>query len=244
MKKVEKVSWADEEFQLNGDKYCDDVQARLEYLRNPCDYSALPYWKEVKFIKPANMEIYHENQWNILQENKKEGFIKVDKFFRVKHSLEQVDTKDLPKDFRCRTFDPNNEEDYHKVLEIIKLSYPNTNLTIDTLKEYTKSNVYDNNLWLFIDKINNDNHMPLAFGLADFDPFMKEGILEWIQVLPEYRGRGLGKLLVNELLVRMRVKARFATVSGDCNNITNPIGLYRKTGFTGNSIWYIAYKGQ
>lgn len=40
----------------------------------------------------------------------------------------------------------------------------------------------------------------------------------------------------------MKGKAKFATVSGDCNNTSNPIGLYRKTGFVGDSIWYIAYK--
>ncbi len=84
--------------------------------------------------------------------------------------------------------------------------------------------------------------LPFAFGLADLDSFMKEGILEWIQVLPEYRGKGIGKALVCELLTRMKGKARFATVSGDCNNINNPIKLYRKCGFVDNSIWYIAYE--
>lgn len=78
--------------------------------------------------------------------------------------------------------------------------------------------------------------------MADLDPYMKEGILEWIQVLPEYRRKGLGKALVCELLTRMKGKAKFSTVSGDCNNINNPINLYRKCGFIGNSIWYIAYE--
>lgn len=81
-----------------------------------------------------------------------------------------------------------------------------------------------------------------VFSAADLDSFMKEGILEWIQVLPEYRGKGIGTYLVNELLIRMKGKAKFATVSGDCNNINNPIKLYRKCGFVDNSIWYIAYE--
>lgn len=84
--------------------------------------------------------------------------------------------------------------------------------------------------------------MPVAFGIADFDSLVKEGILEWIQVLPEHRGKGFGKFLVAELLRRMKGIAKFATVSGDCNNISNPIGLYRKSGFVGDSNWYIAYK--
>ncbi len=129
-----------------------------------------------------------------------------------------------------------------KALEIIQISYQNTDLTKDKLKDYIKSNVYKNELWIFIDKINNGMYTPIAFGIGDFDPLVKEGILEWIQVLPEYRGKGFGKLLVAELLMRMKGKANFATVSGDCNNISNPIGLYRKSGFVGDSIWYIAYK--
>lgn len=229
-------------FQLNWDKYCDDVHDRLSYLRNPCDYSALPYWKETTFNKPDNIKIYHEREWNQLPENIKEDFVEVDKFFRVKHPLVQIYMQDLPKDFKFRNFDPNNEEDYDKALEIIKLSYANTNITKDTLKEYTKRNVYENELWIFIDKINNGMDMPVAFGIADFDPFMREGILEWIQVLPEYRRKGLGKSLVSKLLMRMKGKAKFATVSGDCNNTNNPINLYRKLGFVGDSIWYIAYK--
>lgn len=214
----------------------------LSYLKNPCDYSALPYWKETTFTKSDNVKVYHESEWNKLSENTKEEFIKVDKFFRIKHTLEQINNQDLPKDCRYRTFEPNKEEDFDKALEIIKISYPNTDLTKDTLKEYTKNNVYKNELWVFIDKINNGMYMPVAFGIADFDSLVKEGILEWIQVLPEHRGKGFGKFLVAELLRRMKGIAKFATVSGDCNNISNPIGLYRKSGFVGDSNWYIAYK--
>lgn len=215
---------------------------RLLYLKNPCDYSALPYWKETTLTNPDNIEVYHESEWNKLSKNTKEEFIKVDKFFRIKHNLDLINEEALPKNCRYRTFDPNSQEDFDKALEIITISYPNTDLTKDRLKEYIKSDVYKNELWVFIDKINNGRYKPIAFGIADFDPLVKEGILEWIQVMPEYRGKGFGTFLLTELLRRMKGKAKFATVSGDCNNISNPIGLYRKTGFVGDSIWYIAYK--
>ncbi len=155
----------------------------------------------------------------------------MDKFFRIKHNLEKIDNQDIPEKCRYRTIDP-----------IIQICYSNTDLRGDKLKEYTKSDVYNNELWIFIDKMNNGIYMPVAFGIADFDSLVKEGILEWIQVLPEYRGKGFGKFLVAELLRRMKEKAKFATVSGDCNNISNPINLYRKMGFIGDSIWYIAYE--
>lgn len=233
-----------EENKLQASKiYIDDVKARLAYEKNPCDYSALPYWKETTFTKPDNIEVYHESTWNKLSKNTKDEFIRVDKFFRIKHTLEQINSVDLPKNCRYRTFNPNCEKDFDKALEIIQISYLNTDLTKDKLKEYIKSDIYRGELWIFIEKINDDDiYTPLAFGIADFDSQVKEGILEWIQVLPEYRKKGLGKALVVELLRRMKGKAKFATVSGDCNNISNPIGLYRKTGFIGDSIWYIAYK--
>lgn len=78
-------------------------------------------------------------------------------------------------------------------------------------------------------------------GIADFDREAKEGILEWIQVLPEYRGKKIGKMIVNELLFRMK-NADFATVSGKINNRTNPERLYRSCGFVGNDIWHVLTK--
>ena len=36
--------------------------------------------------------------------------------------------------------------------------------------------------------------------------------------------------------------ATFATVSGQCNNPTNPEALYRKCGFTGSDVWHVLRK--
>lgn len=212
-----------EVFQSKWNKYCDDVHDKLSYQRNPCDYSSLPYWKEITFQKPDYIKIFHEYQWIKLPENKKENFKKVDKFFRIKHPLEQIDIPNLSKGYKFGTFNPDSEKDYDVALKIIELSYSNIDITKETLKAYLKSEVYEKNLWVFIDEINNKENISVAFGMADLDPYMKEGILEWIQVLPEYRRKGFGKALVCELLTRMKGKAKFATVSGDCNNINNPI---------------------
>lgn len=78
--------------------------------------------------------------------------------------------------------------------------------------------------------------------MADLDKDLKEGILEWIQVLPAYRGKKIGQLIVNELLKRMIGKANFATVSGKVSNTTKPEMLYRKCGFTGDDLWHILTK--
>ena len=60
-----------------------------------------------------------------------------------------------------------------------------------------------------------------------------------MQVLPQKRGRGLGKAIVNELLIRLKSKAKFVTVSGQIDNKTNPEALYRKCGFKGDDIWCV-----
>lgn len=130
-------------------------------------------WKETTFTRPDNIKVYHESQWNKLLEDSKEECIKVDKFFRIKYNLDQINNQDLPKNCRYRTFDPNNEKDFDKALEKIQISYSNTDLTKDKLKEHTKSDVYKNELWIFIDKINNGIYTPVAFGVADLDPIVK-----------------------------------------------------------------------
>ena len=82
----------------------------------------------------------------------------------------------------------------------------------------------------------------MATGIAELDREIGEGVLEWIQVSKSHRGCGLGSYIVSQLLWRMKDKARFVTVSGQCYNPTNPEGLYRKCGFTGNDVWHILRK--
>ena len=59
-------------------------------------------------------------------------------------------------------------------------------------------------------------------GIADYDEEVGEMILEWIQVIPSFRGLGYGQYIVNNLLSRAQGKAKFATVSGKVNDKTNP----------------------
>lgn len=95
---------------------------------------------------------------------------------------------------------------------------------------------------LWITAVDNANACVVGCGIADFDMEIKEGIIEWIQVLPAYRGKKIGQLIVNELLKRMEDIADFATVSGKVNNQTAPEILYRKCGFVGNDVWHVLTK--
>ena len=105
------------------------------------------------------------------------------------------------------------------------------------MSQYLLRPVYDAALWLTVK--DDQTGAIAATGIAELDREIGEGVLEWIQVSKGYRGKGLGSFIVSELLWRMKDKTDFVTVSGQCNNPTNPEKLYRKCGFTGNDTWHI-----
>ncbi|MDY6866369.1 MAG: GNAT family N-acetyltransferase [Chloroflexota bacterium] len=61
--------------------------------------------------------------------------------------------------------------------------------------------VFEPDLWVWI--MDEEEDQPAALGIAELDNRVPEASLEWIQVLPGYRGRGLGKAIVAELLRRV-----------------------------------------
>ncbi len=89
--------------------------------------------------------------------------------------------------------------------------------------------------------INAEGGRMAASGIAEYDDVCREGSIEWLQVIPEYRRRGLGRKIVSVLLSRLRdMGAGFATVSGDLDSPCRPAELYRKCGFAGDDVWYIS----
>ena len=75
-------------------------------------------------------------------------------------------------------------------------------MTESELQQFTNRTVYDATLWIAAK--DSRTGAVAATGIADLDREIREGILEWIQVSPEYRGCGLGRWLVCELLRRMQ----------------------------------------
>ena len=203
-----------------------------EYLNNPCGTLSIPYWKAKNITIPPDMRILHDRDFlsDILSEYTDE------KFFRLYHSL-----KDIPEvamdDFEIATA---TRRDIKTIVQIINDSYTDISVNPELIKSYTQTPVYNENLWIMVKEKATGNFV--GCGLADYDTEVKELILEWIQVLPEYRGKKIGQLIVTELLFRMKDVADFATVSGKVDNETNPEALYRKCGFEGNDVWHILHK--
>ena len=157
-------------------------------------------------------------------------------YFRLFHSLEEVKSVVLD-DIAIVTA---KHEDIPCFVEVINQSYTDLSVTYEQLMGYTQTEVYHPEMWIMA--VNKADSSVVGCGIADVDRELKEGILEWIQVVPTYRGKKIGQLIVNELLKRMSGIAEFATVSGKVNNQTSPELLYRKCGFVGDDVWHILMK--
>lgn len=202
------------------------------YLNNPCSSSSIPYWKAKNISVPDNMKIVHERDFSteLLKEYEDETY------FRLHHSMKKL-TKPEPEDYDIVTA---SLEDIETIVSVINGSYTDLQVNKEQIQSYTKTLVYRPELWILIKESATGNCV--GCGIADFDVEAKELILEWIQVLPQYRGKNIGTAIVKELLWRGGEYAKFATVSGKVENKTKPEVLYRKCGFTGNDVWHILRK--
>ncbi|KUH33402.1 hypothetical protein APY94_06150 [Thermococcus celericrescens] len=161
-------------------------------------------------------------------------------YFRLIHKNQKIKETKPPQGFRIANVDIKREIDI--VADIIKKCYEDINVNPEIVKSWTKHPVFDPNLWIWV--IDSEKNTPAGLGIAEFDPTIREGSLEWIQVLPEYRGKGIGKTIVLELLRRLQDRAAFTTVSGEVNNKTKPEIIYRRCGFQGNDVWWLLIKNE
>ena len=209
-----------------------EIELLAAYKKNPCGVLSIPYWKNKSITIPANMRIVHDRDFSTseYQEYKDEPY------FRLFHSLEEIKTV-APDGIAIVTA---KQEDIPHFVDVINQAYTDLSVTYEQLIGYTQSEVYHPELWVMA--VNQADSSVVGCGIAELDRELNEGILEWIQVLPAYRGKKIGQLIVNELLKRMVGIAEFATVSGKVNNVTSPEMLYRKCGFVGEDVWHILTK--
>lgn len=199
------------------------------YRANPCRTLSIPYWKSKHISIPPSMRIVHDAEYR----KGSYGEYHDEPYFRLFHALENVHATPV----HGVSIATATQEDIPLLAEVINRSYTDLSVTVEQLESYTRTEAYCPNLWIIA--YDHVNACVAGCGIADFDPELREGVLEWIQVLPACRGRKIGQLIVNELLARMTGMAAFATVSGKVNNATSPEMLYRKCGFVGNDVWHI-----
>lgn len=199
------------------------------YKENPCGVLSIPYWKNKQISVPENMRIVHEKEY--IKDNYPDYHD--EPYFRLYHALKDVPNVTLD----GISIVSAKYDDIPRFVDAINQSYTDLSVTHEQLSGYTKTDVFCPELW--IAAIDNATSCVVGCGIADFDKELSEGIIEWVQVIPSYRGKKIGQLIVTELLTRMADIAKFATVSGKVHNPTSPETLYRKCGFTGNDVWHI-----
>ncbi|MBU1093178.1 MAG: GNAT family N-acetyltransferase, partial [Firmicutes bacterium] len=162
-----------------------------EYLSNPCGSSSIPYWKDKIIDIPSNVQIYHEKDFINIEAK----YLKLDKYFRLIHRLEHIPIEDHKVQIVIQ------KNDIDELMNMINICYQKENIQVSKkdVEQWISRSVFDEDLWVKI-TINGEI---IASGIAEFDFETKEGILEWIQVLPEYQGCGFGKLIVNALINRL-----------------------------------------
>ena len=198
---------------------------REEYLKDPCGTLSVPYWKWIGIEVPEHMRIIHHRDWN--------GGEIGEQYFRLMHDLKHIPSVDTG----CYEIVAATQADFDTISCVVNCCYQDMHMDRLWLSQLTKTPAYDPELWILVRHLQGGAIAGCA--VADLDTACREGIIEWVQVLPEYQRQGVGMLMVSCLLERMRGKADFATVSGKLDNGTCPEKLYRKCGFTGDDIWHI-----
>ena len=197
------------------------------YLANPCKASSLPFWKTNAVTIPDNMKVVLEDD---LQSIDIREYCD-ERFFKLIHRMNDIEKPSLDMGYRMARC---GVREYAKH---IYECYSDVGISAEDLEQYQTHVVHDRDLWIAITECGQDTI--IASSIAEIDTAIREGVLEWIQVSPEYRGKGLGKFVVNELLWRMKDKVDFATVSGKVDNTTNSRELYKVCGFTDEEIWHV-----
>ena len=197
-----------------------------EYIQNPCGTLSIPYWKAKTLTLPGSVRIIHCSDWN-------GQYSDYQRFFRIKHNLKELRPVDC--DYDTLSIDHQAAE----LSEMMNACYHHENIVVteEDIMRWKQHETFREDLCIYI---NADGGKMAASGIAEYDEACREGIIEWVQVLPEYRGRGLGEKIAAVLLSRLKsIGADFVTVSGNLDNTSKPLELYRKCGFTGDDIWYV-----
>lgn len=199
------------------------------YLADPCGASSLPFWKTGRIAVPEQTRIVRDDAYDAAAY----AAWRDERFFKLRRALTDVKIPALPDGYRLADI---GAAEYARH---IGACYEKESVTAAELDGYRTHPVYDPALWV---ALATEGGEIAATGIAELDARIGEGVLEWIQVSPAHRRKGLGAFVVNELLWRMKARAAFATVSGRLDNRTNPLALYEACGFGDKVVWHILTK--
>jgi GNAT superfamily N-acetyltransferase len=147
----------------------------------------------------------------------------------------------IPAGFQIAVADPTSEA--AEISRLMNAAYPSLPrlTTPERLGELASADYYLADGWFFL--IERDTGQRVGLAICGYCPEMKEGFIEWIQVVPRLRNQGFGRLLVHEAIRRIHGQSRFITASGNLDAPFALGGLYKACGFVQIRQWTILGQG-
>ena len=198
-----------------------------KYLLNPTASSALSYWRTCHIEVPEGVHVISESDFDPEKSPNHQDSV----YFKMLHDLEKVGEVRIPADLAL------SAGEVIDFVRHINSCYEDLGISLEEAESYMNREVYESDLWICLRE--RETNLIVASGIAECDKESGEGYLDWIQVSPDYRGRGLARAIVNELLQRLRDRANFVTVSGREDNLTRPDRLYERCGFKEKHLWHV-----
>ena len=203
-----------------------------KYLENPCGLLSIPWWKHLRMTLPPHITILHHREYT----PEAASGCREQVYFRLSRDLRNIPAFTVA-NIRLEQLSP---DDAALTAAIINGSYEDIRVTESQVLAMQDSPAFCPQLWVLAREERSGEAAGCAMG--EFDPESGEMSIEWVQVLPAFRRKGIGSALVSELLRRAPAGAAFVTVSGQADNAADPEGLYRRCGFTGRDYWHILRK--
>jgi len=96
--------------------------------------------------------------------------------------------------------------------------------------------VFHPHAWLWA--VDRATKRPTGLAVADVDSEAQEASLVCLEVLPDHRNRGVGTMLLQELIARLERMAPVTTATLPLRSGTHPDHLFSACGFSGHAIWW------
>ncbi len=133
------------------------MEARKQYLENPCRAASVPYWKAVCISVPDNIRILHDSEFNteLLRRYVDEPY------FRLQHRMMELKPVSLPEGYSLY------EATVPDFVEHINSCYEDIGITVSELQSYLAREQYSPELWLAVR--DDCNGKIAATGIAELD---------------------------------------------------------------------------
>ncbi len=163
------------------------------------------------------------------------------RYFRANLPTPEAADGSIPPGYAISNFDP--ERDLEAASRLMNAAYPSLHqlMTPEKLRRMAEAPYHDPRQWFFL--VETNSSQPVGFAIVGYCSELREGFIDWIEVLPRLRHRGFGSILTRECIRRLRDRASFITAQGSLDAPFVHGDLYEKCGFERIRQWTILGQG-